>query len=167
MALNNPINRSEHLLYPPFLAMVKRGLEKAHAAGLMAYIFEGYRSLNRQTELYNQGRTTPGAVITWAKPGQSLHHYGVAVDIVFDGNLLDAGIQWSWEGKYADGNGDKYDDIAKIFKAEGLEWLGDKNIERAHFQKSFGYTVSQMQQIVEMKGLLELWRLFDSKSGVK
>ena len=46
-------------------------------------IVEGYRSFDRQNQLYAQGRTTPGAIVTNAKGGESLHQYGVAVDFVF------------------------------------------------------------------------------------
>ena len=41
-------------------------------------MFEGYRSFERQQQLYNQGRTTPGKIVTHAKPGQGLHNYGLA-----------------------------------------------------------------------------------------
>jgi hypothetical protein len=54
----------------------------------MAYL--GYRSKydwkvtsgprTNQAELYAQGRTTPGPIITDAKPGESAHEFGEAVD---------------------------------------------------------------------------------------
>lgn len=40
----------------------------------------GDRTFDEQTALYNQGRTTPGAVITDAQAGQSAHNFGLAVD---------------------------------------------------------------------------------------
>lgn len=40
----------------------------------------GDRTDDEQQTLYNQGRTTPGAVITDAGPGQSAHNFGLAVD---------------------------------------------------------------------------------------
>ncbi|WP_414656759.1 phage tail tape measure protein [Deinococcus sp. VB343] len=49
--------------------------------GLVPYIHEGYRSTERQNQLYAQGRTAPGSIVTNAKGGQSLHNYGVAADI--------------------------------------------------------------------------------------
>ncbi len=157
------INRSLNLLYPPFRMIVEAGLSQAHKQGLMAYIFEGYRSIERQSYLYAQGRTTPGQKVTWVRPGLSWHQYGVAVDIVFDGNLQKAGIQWSWEGGYADANGDKYDKIAAILKSYGLEWLGDSNVERAHFQKTFGLSIQEAKQIADSRGVLGLWDEFDKR----
>ncbi|MDP9763837.1 phage tail tape measure protein [Deinococcus enclensis] len=52
-----------------------------NAGGLIPYIHEGYRSQERQAQLYAQGRTAPGPVVTNAKPGQSIHNYGMAADI--------------------------------------------------------------------------------------
>lgn len=42
----------------------------------------GYRTYAKQDALYQQGRTTPGAIVTHAPPGQSYHNYGLAVDLV-------------------------------------------------------------------------------------
>ena len=41
----------------------------------------GYRSPEQQQALYNQGRTSPGKIVTNAKSGQSAHEYYAAVDI--------------------------------------------------------------------------------------
>lgn len=38
------------------------------------------RDYESQQALYNQGRTTPGKVVTNAKPGFSFHNFGVAAD---------------------------------------------------------------------------------------
>lgn len=51
-------------------------------AGLMPYVYEGLRTCARQTELYAQGRTKPGKIVTKAKAGQSMHQYGLAIDFV-------------------------------------------------------------------------------------
>lgn len=47
-------------------------------------VTEGYRSGARQDQLYAQGRTRPGEIVTNAKAGQSAHNYGLAVDITSD-----------------------------------------------------------------------------------
>ncbi|MEO7359579.1 MAG: M15 family metallopeptidase [Gemmatimonadaceae bacterium] len=47
-------------------------------------VVETARSQERQNMLYEQGRTTPGSVVTWTK--DSLHTQGEAVDLVVDGN---------------------------------------------------------------------------------
>lgn len=42
----------------------------------------GARSFETQAATYAQGRSTPGPVVTNAKPGDSYHQYGLAVDVV-------------------------------------------------------------------------------------
>jgi D-alanyl-D-alanine carboxypeptidase len=41
-------------------------------------IVQSLRTFDEQAKLYAQGRTTTGPIVTNAKPGQSLHNYGVA-----------------------------------------------------------------------------------------
>lgn len=43
----------------------------------------GYRSMEEQARLYAQGRTEPGDIVTWARPGQSRHNFcpSQAVDV--------------------------------------------------------------------------------------
>jgi peptidoglycan L-alanyl-D-glutamate endopeptidase CwlK len=40
------------------------------------------RTLAEQQALYDQGRSKPGKIVTWAKPGSSAHNYGLAFDFV-------------------------------------------------------------------------------------
>lgn len=157
------INRSLNLLYPPFKFLVELALDECHNKGLMAYVFEAYRFPERQAYLYSLGRTAAGNRVTWARPGESLHQYGLAIDVVFDSDPAKQGMQWTWEGGYADANGDNYDKVAKILKGHGLEWLGDKNVERAHFQKTWGMTVQQMKLIADAKGVVGVWGELDKR----
>ena len=101
-------------------------------------IVEGFRTLERQTELYNQGRTTPGAVVTNAKAGQSLHNYGVAVDFVFRREGYNASdTLWALLGA--------------VGKKQGFEWGGDAHWikagfqDRPHFQMKLGYSLRDFQ----------------------
>lgn len=85
------VNRNPYLIFPPLLKAMNEGIAKANAAGIQIGIFEGYRSPQRQAELYAQGRTAPGKIVTKSQPGFSWHQWGLAVDI--------AGLvkrQWSW-----------------------------------------------------------------------
>ena len=49
-------------------------------------ITSGVRSFQAQGKLYAQGRTEPGKIVTRAKPGMSLHNYGLAADLCFLGD---------------------------------------------------------------------------------
>jgi peptidoglycan L-alanyl-D-glutamate endopeptidase CwlK len=97
-------------------------------------IVEGYRTLERQTELYNQGRTTRGAIVTNAKAGESLHNYGVAVDFVFRREGYNAS-EYLWQL------------LGKVGKDQGFEWGGDWQgfIDRPHFELKQGYTLKDFQ----------------------
>jgi len=46
-------------------------IEACVAQGITIAITEAYRSIERQNQLYAQGRTTPGKIVTNAKGGQS------------------------------------------------------------------------------------------------
>jgi len=77
----------------------------------------GYRSPEQQQALYNQGRTSPGKIVTNAKSGQSAHEYYAAVDI------------WimSENNKTIDWNNKNFPKIIKeeVEKIKGLTWGGN------------------------------------------
>lgn len=54
-------------------------------------LFEAFRTPQRQTWLYAQGRTRPGSRVTNAQAWQSYHQYGLAADFVLWINSA-----WSW-----------------------------------------------------------------------
>lgn len=91
-------------------------LEKLAAAELPFEIFEAYRTPQRQSYLYAQGRTRAGNRVTNADAWQSYHQYGMAADFVLkiDGN-------WSWtsDGRWKSA----WKDLHKFARAEGLEPL--------------------------------------------
>jgi hypothetical protein len=53
-------------------------------------ITETLRTFERQAQLFSQGRTKPGKIVTNASPGQSNHHWGLALDCypILDGELI-------------------------------------------------------------------------------
>ena len=61
-------------------------LEKCKEAGLDIFITETYRSQTRQNELWEQGRTKPGQIVTWTL--NSRHTSRRAWDIAVNGNNL-------------------------------------------------------------------------------
>lgn len=112
-----------------------------------AYVF---RTAKEQQELYDQGRTIPGNIVTNSKPGQSFHNYGLAFDIVLlydkdgDGNFEEA----SWDIRRDMDNNKKADwlEVVSFFKAHGWIWGGDFKSFRdyPHFEKTFGFTWKQL-----------------------
>jgi peptidoglycan L-alanyl-D-glutamate endopeptidase CwlK len=102
------------------------------------------RTFSEQDVLYAQGRTklfdAAGnrlGVVTKAKGGQSIHNYGLAIDIV----LIVEGNSASWDTVKdfdKDGKSD-WMEVVSIFKAAGWSWGGDwKFKDMPHFEKK-GY----------------------------
>lgn len=99
-------------------------------------ITQAMRTLEEQAQLYAQGRTKLGPKVTNAKPGQSIHNYGLAVDIclIVDGKIASWDIHKDWDNdKIAD-----WIECVYIFKKYGWSWGGDwKHFkDYPHFEKS-------------------------------
>lgn len=79
-------------LRPEFSISVNRWLQDSlKYDGVIVYIYEGYRTPQRQEELYTFGRTKPnpeskgsglGTKVTNARAYQSFHQFGLAIDWV-------------------------------------------------------------------------------------
>lgn len=67
-------------LNPLCQILLNKALEDIKAAGINPLVVETYRSQVRQNYLYSQGRTTPGAKVTWTQ--SSIHTQRNAVDVV-------------------------------------------------------------------------------------
>ena len=109
------------------------------------------RTFAEQDALYAQGRTrlfdargNRLGVVTKAKGGQSIHNYGLALDIV----LIKDNKTASWEDNVdfdKDGKAD-WMEVVDILKANGWSWGGDwKSFkDKPHFEKTFGYNWQQL-----------------------
>lgn len=101
---------------------------------LPVMINEGFRTGTRQNDLYAQGRTKPGNIVTNAKAGDSLHNYGVAVDFTFVNYGYNASeTQWQQLGEVAE--------------SHGFEWGGRwaSFPDRPHCQLMLGYTLADFK----------------------
>jgi LAS superfamily LD-carboxypeptidase LdcB len=111
----------------PIADFIARAIKWGNERGVKIVVTEGYRSPERQNELYAQGRTKPGPIVTNAKAGQSRHQSARAVDvaIIKNGKVL--------EGKEYD---KMMKELGKMGVAMGLEWGGNfKSIyDPDHFQ---------------------------------
>ena len=66
-------------LLPVAQAACNLFLEKCKEEGINIFVTETYRSQERQNELYEQGRTKPGQIVTWTR--NSRHTTRLAWDI--------------------------------------------------------------------------------------
>lgn len=113
-------------------------VRRAYDEGINAQISEGFRSYARQNELYAQGRTTSGKIVTNAKGGQSWHNFGIAVDYFLTTNDGSKAL-WTVNSKWRR--------VAEIAKNLGFEWGGDwKSFkDYPHLQMTGGLSLAQMR----------------------
>lgn len=98
-------------------------------------ITQGLRTFDEQAQLYAIGRTKAGKKVTNAKAGQSIHNYGLAVDmcLIIDGKTASWDTAKDWDDdKIAD-----WYECVKIFAKHGWEWGGNWKTfkDLPHFEK--------------------------------
>jgi len=109
------------------------------------------RTWGEQDELYAIGRTLPGKKVTNAKAGQSIHNYGLAVDIVIliDTNGDNSFKTASWNTTSDDDKDGVPDwmEVVTCFKKLGWVWGGNwKSFpDYPHFEKTFGHNWKSLQ----------------------
>gem|GEM_PF-1250453 len=70
-------------------------------AGVDARITQGTRTFKEQQDTYNQGRTTPGPIVTNAKPGHSPHNVEAAYDMAIFRNGVAVGHETKTDMPYS------------------------------------------------------------------
>jgi peptidoglycan L-alanyl-D-glutamate endopeptidase CwlK len=128
-------SRSLDDLAPPVKQRAEAFIAAAKAKGIDLLVTSTYRDHESQTALYNQGRTTPGKVVTNAKAGQSWHNHRCALDVV---PLVNGKAIWNDNVVWMQ--------IGEIGVACGLEWAGNWKTfkEFPHFQYTGGLTMAQL-----------------------
>ncbi len=121
-------------------------IEEAAAINIDVFITEGNRSIERQNQLYEQGRSKEGNIVTHARGGESYHNYGLAIDYA----LRNEAGEIIWDIHY-DGNHNGQPDwfeVADIAKDLGFEWGGDwRNFkDYPHLQMTFDLSIRQLQK---------------------
>lgn len=120
-------------LHPKLRDTAIKAWEEAQSAmpdNTKIVVVQGLRTFEESDKLYAQGRTTPGAIVTNAKAGQSYHNYGLAFDFAMVTNGKDdyvVGPHWM--------------KVVEIMKKYGMAWGGDFNTieDNPHFEDRYGY----------------------------
>lgn len=123
-------------LLPLVAAKADAFITACKAAGIDVLITSTYRDLESQAALYAQGRTTPGARVTNAKPGQSYHNWRCAFDFV---PLVNGKPVWNDTALFTR--------CGEIAEKCGLEWAGRWRSfkELAHCQYTGGLSLADLQ----------------------
>lgn len=121
-------------------------LDQTAAIDIDVVITDETRSIERQNELYEQGRSASGNIVTNARGGESYHNYGLAIDYA----LVDDNGDIIWDIHYdGNDNGDAdWFEVADLAKELGFEWGGDWENFRdyPHLQMDFGLSIHQLQR---------------------
>jgi len=105
--------RNISTLQPQVQPLARMLVNRAAAAGITIKVISALRTYAEQDELFAQGRTKPGRIVTNARAGFSNHNFGLAFDIgIFEGTDY---IEES----------PRYKTVGGIGKAIGLSWGGD------------------------------------------
>ncbi|MCY8937324.1 M15 family metallopeptidase [Peribacillus frigoritolerans] len=123
-------------------------IELAYNEGIYVQISAGYRSLEEQANLFGQGRVysyngknysnLAKPIVTNAKPGQSYHNYGLAIDFFI---VSDDGKRAIWTVD------SKWQRVAAIGKDLGFKWGGDWSSfkDYPHLEMTGGLSFTQLQ----------------------
>ncbi len=134
-------SRSLDDLVPPAAARARKFLQAANDNGIDLLVTSTLRDSAAQAALYAQGRTKPGKIVTNAKPGQSWHNWGCALDVV---PLRNGKPVW---GTTTDVDKALWNKIGQLGEQAGLEWAGRwvRFREYAHFQYTGGLKLADLQ----------------------
>lgn len=137
---------------PNFLSLCKQLVENCKARGVLFYAISGFRSEQEQAKLYAQGRTTPGKIVTNAKPYQSLHNFGLAIDFCADKDATKEGLQPDW-------NMAQYkilqEEAHKLGLTSGLDFKSFP--EGPHIQLKISKPLPELEKVFKTKGLEAVW----------
>ncbi|WP_052476327.1 M15 family metallopeptidase [Cohnella kolymensis] len=154
LSVDQVLNKSQASLigmHPVVKEKVRELIIRCYAASILILITSGFRSFSEQAAIFAKGRDNygkvvrPKDVVSNARPGRSMHNYGLAADYVL---LMPDGKSVSWS-TVRDGNHNGHKDwfeVAEIAKSLGFEWGGDwdRFVDMPHIQMSFGLTIEEL-----------------------
>jgi peptidoglycan L-alanyl-D-glutamate endopeptidase CwlK len=126
--------------FTEFLLQAKELVAKE---GLDYKAISGLRSWEDQAVLYAKGRTSPGPIVTNAKPGSSMHNFGLAIDCgVFKGNVY-MDDSTPADQKVADL---MHKHVSTLCAKHNLRWGGNfkKLYDAPHFEYNTPYTLADL-----------------------
>jgi peptidoglycan L-alanyl-D-glutamate endopeptidase CwlK len=161
------VDRNTVLLDTVFPDVKERALkvyaEMKTMHGVTMRCTEGVRLIDRQTELYAQGRTKPGPIVTWSEPGNSMHGFFCAFDSCFAGSDPYLEILHKNDPAAAKALWEAFGTACEKY---GLAWGGrwsDEKLDRPHAQMTYGHKLSELQQLYKRGGREALFVAFENR----
>ncbi len=126
-----------------FIAFIVDAKELVAKSGLDYRVICGTRTFEEQAALYAKGRTAPGPKVTNAKPGSSMHNFGLAIDCgVFKGKVYMDGSTPA-DAKLADL---MHKHVSTLCTKHRLRWGGKfkKLYDAPHFEYDTPYSLAEL-----------------------
>lgn len=129
--------RDVNELHPKLRELAQELVRRCEEEGIQVAIGETYRTRNRQDALFEQGRSRPGKIVTYARgiSMSSYHQWRMAVDV------------------FINQKGNEYNEkllrqVGKIGQEIGLEWGGAWQgfVDMAHFQYTGGLSIEDLKR---------------------
>jgi peptidoglycan hydrolase-like protein with peptidoglycan-binding domain len=141
---------------PELASRVRAMASDLKAQGITVRVTDGLRTVEEQNNLYAQGRTKPGSIVTRARGGSSFHNYGLAVDLV---PMVNGKANYNVSA-------DTWKKIGDAGKKYGLEWGGDFKsiVDKPHFQMSGGGRARDLLPTYNQGGLQAVWDKVNGKT---
>ena len=124
-------------LHPKVKTLCENFIASCAKQGIDVLITSTYRDGESQNELYAQGRTKAGRIVTNARAGQSYHNWRVAFDFV---PIVNGKAIWN--------DVTLFTKCGEIAESVGLEWAGrwKRFKEMPHCQYTGGLSLLDFQQ---------------------
>ena len=166
-------------LHPKLRAKAFNFIKACEAVGIFLRITSGFRSYSEQDQLYAKGRTVPndagrlpGATVTNARGGRSVHNFGLAIDVVEiwnkgssmkhyrqpilrngrpSGRFKSLRAQTGYDSKYPE---ERWQTIGRIAQSFGFFWgfHFSSPKDRPHFHDLMGKKVRELDKIIRSRG---------------
>lgn len=126
-------------------------------------VTQAHRTFAEQMVLYNQGRTTPGPIVTDAQPMDSMHCYGLAVDCVPDLPGLSA---WTPDWNTRDARWNDFLTLAASCElAEGATWRSFKDFPHLYLQELPADPDDNLKDLLREGGEAATWEWVNTTYG--
>lgn len=128
-------------LHPKVQLMAEGWLRECRDLNLDILVTCTLRTSEEQNRLYEQGRSKPGHIVTYARGGESFHNYGLALDFV---PLVEGKPTWKTSGYDLE----LWTLAGELAEEHGFEWAGrwTKFREFPHIQCTFGLSISDLKR---------------------
>ena len=143
------MSRDTKLLHPELQEICDTFVAECRKQGLIVGISQTWRTKAEQDELYAQGRTKPGSIVTNCKYPYSPHNWGVAFDIYRNDG----------KGAYNDSDG-WFARCGAVGKKMGLFWGGDFRsfVDKPHFELAKYLPQNSCKTLIAKYGTPEKFR---------